>query len=392
MRTATLVIAALIATGLAGCSSGAPVRSVDLLIVGGTVIDPASGTVAWNSGIAVDDGVIVALHAGAGDFDSRNTIDASDRFIVPAFVDMRSHWDTGGAPEDAERVEIDSRRSLYYGVTRIRDVMPLRTTASVRSPDDVRQEVARLVDAGADAIEIVSSLPPEGLHAAIQAAHEAELPVALHVASADELAVLQAARDNTAPDAITVTGPVDPSLYRQLGSRRFFYVASPNTIEGMADGTALHTRQSDPFLLETLTASEVAALRQDYALPPEEPGRVAGLVSSFDYAREAKRAGAILVTGTDAGSSYTFPGYSIHEELWMLADAGIEPIEVLATATSNAAVFLGKQNNWGSIEAGHAADLLLLKGNPLADIRNTRRIAEVIQDGTIVDRMALLDR
>lgn len=392
MRIATLVTAALIATGQAGCSSGGSVRSVDLLIVGGTVIDPASRTAGWNSGIAIDDGIIVALHVDAGNFDSRNTINASDQFIVPAFVDMRAHWETGGAPPDADTVEIDTRRSLYYGVMRIRDLMPLRTTAAMTSPDDVRQEVARLVDSGADAIEIVSSLQPESLQAAVQAAHEAQLPVALHVASADELAVLQYARGDAAPNAITVTGPVDPSLFRQSGGTRLFYIVSQNTAEGMVSGMSVQSRLADPFLLETLTAGEIAALQQDYVLPLEEPGRVAGLESPFDYAREAQRSGAILLTGTDVGSSYTFPGYSIHEELWLLADAGIEPIDVLATATSNAAVFLGKQNNWGSIEAGHAADVLILKGNPLADIRNTRRIAEVIHGGRVVDRAALLDR
>jgi imidazolonepropionase-like amidohydrolase len=50
------------------------------------------------------------------------------------------------------------------------------------------------------------------------------------------------------------------------------------------------------------------------------------------------------------------------------------------------------QNNWGSIEAGHAADIVILKANPLADIRNTRRIAEVIRGGRVIDRGALVDR
>lgn len=377
MRIATLVIAALIATGQAGCSSTGAVRNVDLLIVGGTVIDPASRTVGWNSGIAIDDGLIVALHAGAGDFASRNTINAGDRFIVPAFVDVRVHWETDGIAESSDPAETEVERSRYYGVTRSFDLVPLRAATAVRTPGDVREEIAMLAGAGADVIGIVSGISPAALGAAVQAAQDAGLPVAV--------------RGDAAPLATAVNSPVDPSLYRRMGDDRIYYIALQNTMDGRVNGVSDSDRLADPFLRETLTAGEAALLQQNYALPSDE-SQSTGLESPFDYAREARDAGAILLTGTGAGSPHTFPGYSIHEELWMLADAGIEPIDVLAAATSNAAVFLGKQNNWGSIEAGHAADLLLLKGNPLADIRNTRRISEVIQGGRVVDRAALLDR
>ncbi|MGH8194116.1 MAG: amidohydrolase family protein [Woeseiaceae bacterium] len=390
MRTATLVIAALIASGGAGCTSTGPVRNVDLLIVGGTVIDPASRTQSWNSGIAINDGIIVALHASPDDFSARARFNAGNQYILPAFVDVRAHWDAG-AVEESGQIEIDSRRSLYYGVTRVRNLMLLRATPAASSPGDVRREIARLVAAGADAIEVVASLTPESLEAAILAADEAQIPLALHVASADELTVLQEVRASTPLQAITVTGPVDPTLYRQIGATQLFYVVSPNAAAGFADGAAAQSRLADPFLLETLSAGELDELQQDYSLQTDELRSVAGLDLTYDYARDAARSGAILLTGTDAGSPHMFAGYSVHEELWALADAGIEPVDVLASASSNAALLLGRQNNWGSIEAGHTADILVLKANPLADIRNTRRISEVIKDGRIINRAGLLD-
>jgi len=389
VRTAPVVIAVLIASGGAGCASPGPVRSIDLLIVGGTVIDPARRTQTWNSGIAIDDGIIVALNASPDDFTARERLNAGNEFIMPAFIDVRAHWEAGDAGDSRQPGEIESRRSLYYGVTRIHDLMPLRAPPGASSPGDVSREVRRLADVGADSIEIVAALPPESLEAVIRAAEEVEKPLALHVASTDEFAVLNDVPNGSALQALTVAGPVDPALYQQAAGKRFFYIVSPNAAEGDA---AQQSRVTDPFLLETLSDEEIESLQQDYALQPDEQSNAPDLDEPYNYARDAAYSGALLLAGSDAGSPTLFAGYSIHEELWSLADAGIEPIDVLATATSNAALFLKMQNNRGSIEAGHAADIVILSGNPLADIRNTRRIAEVIKDGSIVDRAALLDR
>jgi imidazolonepropionase-like amidohydrolase len=114
-----------------------------------------------------------------------------------------------------------------------------------------------------------------------------------------------------------------------------------------------------------------------------------GLLPILEHVRDAHRAGAILMTGTDTGNPFAFPGYDVHEELRLMVEAGVSPMDALAAATANAANFLGEADEWGSLAAGQAADLLILDADPIADIMNTRRIARVIQNGRVVDRAVL---
>jgi imidazolonepropionase-like amidohydrolase len=93
------------------------------------------------------------------------------------------------------------------------------------------------------------------------------------------------------------------------------------------------------------------------------------------------RAGVRLLAGTDAPNPYVYPGFSLHEELELLIRAGLTPLEALQTATINPARFLGKVGEFGTIEKGKIADLVLLEANPLEDIRNTTRIAAVVAHG-----------
>lgn len=103
----------------------------------------------------------------------------------------------------------------------------------------------------------------------------------------------------------------------------------------------------------------------------------------------AHAAGVKMLTGTDAFDTYVFPGSSTHDELAELVAAGLAPADALRTATIDAAVFSGLQNQFGSIAAGKAADMLLLSANPLDDIRNTQQIHGLFFNGQFFDRPAL---
>jgi len=92
-----------------------------------------------------------------------------------------------------------------------------------------------------------------------------------------------------------------------------------------------------------------------------------------------------LLAGTDCGVPGVLPGSSLHDELGLLVDAGLSPAEALAAATVNPAHFLGQLADAGTIEVGKRADLLLLDGDPLADIGNTTQITEVILGGRLLD-------
>jgi imidazolonepropionase-like amidohydrolase len=101
------------------------------------------------------------------------------------------------------------------------------------------------------------------------------------------------------------------------------------------------------------------------------------------------RAGADVLVGSDLGNPHVYPGSSVHEEMALLVRAGYRPAEALRAATDGPARYLGAADSLGSIVPGQVADLVLLDADPLADIRNTRRIAAVILRGRVLDRARL---
>jgi imidazolonepropionase-like amidohydrolase len=104
---------------------------------------------------------------------------------------------------------------------------------------------------------------------------------------------------------------------------------------------------------------------------------------------DMRRAGVPLLAGTDARNPFCFPGFSLHDELALLVEAGLTPTESLQTATLNPAKFFGLDQILGTIEKGKLADLVLLGANPLENIRNTQRIDAVIMNGRFYDRKEL---
>jgi imidazolonepropionase-like amidohydrolase len=104
---------------------------------------------------------------------------------------------------------------------------------------------------------------------------------------------------------------------------------------------------------------------------------------------EMQKAGVKILAGTDTAAPFVYPGFSLHEELALLVQSGLTPMEALQAATSRAAEFMGKSATQGTIERGKVADLVLLDGDPLADIHNTSRIRAVVVRGKLLDRSAL---
>lgn len=102
------------------------------------------------------------------------------------------------------------------------------------------------------------------------------------------------------------------------------------------------------------------------------------------------RAGVPLLAGTDAPEPQVTPGFSLHQELEMLVESGLPPAAALRAATMHNAAALRQEKRLGAIEPGKLADIVLLTANPLADIRNTRRIELVIRGGQVCRPAELL--
>ena len=102
-----------------------------------------------------------------------------------------------------------------------------------------------------------------------------------------------------------------------------------------------------------------------------------------------QKAGVKILAGTDVGTEYIYPGFSLHDELALLVQGGLSPIQALQAATKNPAEYLGMQDSLGSIEKGKLADLVLLYANPLDDIHNTQKINAVVVNGKYLSRLNL---
>lgn len=97
-------------------------------------------------------------------------------------------------------------------------------------------------------------------------------------------------------------------------------------------------------------------------------------------------AGVGILAGTDASDeAYVFAGSGLHDELALLVDAGLTPLQALQAGTLNPARYLGAADSMGTVAAGRVADLLLLDADPLRDIRNTMRIFAVVHAGRLID-------
>jgi imidazolonepropionase-like amidohydrolase len=126
------------------------------------------------------------------------------------------------------------------------------------------------------------------------------------------------------------------------------------------------------------------------ALSPQDSELRAQLLrKSMDIVAQMQKAGVKILAGTDSPAPYVFPGSGLHDELQLLVEAGPTPLEVLQAATKSPAEFLHTAKDSGTIENAKFADLVLLDGNPLEDIRNTHKIQAVILRGKLLDRPAL---
>lgn len=153
------------------------------------------------------------------------------------------------------------------------------------------------------------------------------------------------------------------------------------------------TRASDPRLAYMAPETRESWLaRNDFrfrTMGPEDFARARRLFASqLSWVGVLHDAQVPLLAGTDTPNPYCFPGFSLHDELALLVEAGLTPLEALRTATLNPAEFLGAMDSLGTIAPGKLADLVLLNGNPLADIHNTQAIDAVMLDGRLIDRAA----
>jgi hypothetical protein len=273
-------------------------------------------------------------------------------------------------------------------------VRPANTEAEARA--EVRRQVALRTDfikiwvwrgaATAVGRAIIDEAHAHGLKVAVHAtelegarsAVEAGIDILVHSVEdkeiPDDLLALMKKRKVTLIPTLSVTRG-----YAQMRSRRFAW--DPWEYE-LADPYVMGTF-FDPLHLDLpLTEAQRKLIQEG---KPWSPNPV-----TLRNLRRLLDAGVNVAAGTDAGNPGTFHGPALFTEFKVMLQAGLKPAEILASATLAAARTLGKEKEFGSIEAGKRADLVVLDADPLADILNVRRIHRVVKGGTVHDPAALL--
>ena len=137
------------------------------------------------------------------------------------------------------------------------------------------------------------------------------------------------------------------------------------------------------------TWKDVRKKQDQLASPPEFGLRDQLFERSSQVVAKMQAAGIGILAGTDSPAPELVPGFSLHEELELLTQAGLSPMQALQAATKNPADFMGISQKQGTVEVGKNADLLLLDANPLDDIRNTEKIRALVIHGKLLNRASL---
>jgi imidazolonepropionase-like amidohydrolase len=326
--------------------------------------------------------------------------------------------DPGDATEAAVAVrgmlargEIVGPRLFTAG--RILTVASMRHAIYATTTDErqVREEVAWQALAGVDFIKLYQDLPPALVHVAIDEAHRRGVRVIGHLQSTTWTEAANMGIDfivHAAPWAPEYLPPAARSAYRPDMFGRVYWLEhldlnSP-AVQEMISALVGHHVSVDPTLMAFRTKfwgddSRYIDNPRRAAAPPKLWEGFARRSNTADWTAAQYRAaraqwpkllalvklmydrGVLLTAGTDTPFPWIVPGVRLHEELRLLAEAGIPAAAVVRMATINAALAL--KQNIGSIEPGKEADLVILAANPLESLQNTERIEIVIKAGQL---------
>ena len=292
-----------------------------------------------------------------------------------------------------------------------------QTNLVITDPQQARDAVRRMASAGADFIKVYNLLSLDSYRAIAEEAAAQRLPFAGHIpltiSTADAIKAGQLTIEHQEGLMLAASAREAELRRRYEGWRptpggRAGLMSSADLIgsfdQARLDDVARRLREggvgvvptlvnfrnrfrvpTDALGAECVPAAYLSAWKQSPASPADDADLYKHLQRVL---RALDAAGVTILAGTDVGTPFQVSGFSLHEELELLVDAGLSEVKALQAATRNPAQVFNLTDQ-GTIARGMRADLVLLDANPLQDIRNTRRIRGVVLAGRMMSRGAL---
>jgi imidazolonepropionase-like amidohydrolase len=409
----------------------------DLALVGAFLIDGTQGPPLPNSVVLVQGERII--HVGT----TVNTpvpagvevVDLRGYTLMPGLNDAHVHlmivghgvygeWFEEYRPRFRELMAISARQLLEAGVTTARDLgAPLddilwlrnqinagsipgprlfvsgpflqKTTGpsqaffrwTVDGPEDAAQKARQLIEAGVDLLKViqVDQLSPDEREAIAAEARRAGMHIAAHGYTSAELRAAVEMGAHSIEHVNARPLPLYPESDLRLMSQHGVVAVPSSIVSQVYHRTeAFPARLDHPRLRSDFPQDVHAAILASL----ENPSRLGYFtdkreVSGFHAAkiRQMREAGVRILVGTDSGTPMNFHYESAWQEMELLVEYGLPPMEVIAGATHWPALLYGRGDDLGTIEPGKLADLLVVDGNPLEHMRALRDVVHVFKGG-----------
>jgi len=430
------------------------IEAGDIVITGGQLFDGVADTLRPNTGIVVRHGVFLEVGADltGRDVSAAQVVRLQpDETVLPGLFDLHAHYAVdlfnagrvdeytanpliflgNGVTSTFPAGEVDpegmmaARRRIERGEQigpRILGSGPYFGTArptwkaADETPEQIRKEVDEWAARGVMGFK-AKGIQPAQLAALIDEAHRYGVTVTAHLDSGfrnsvnprdailmgiDRIehfmggdAISSDKPAYTSLEALDVNRPEVDAIIQLYLKRHVYFDATLSTYGAWyADkDPRVYTSWTDEMAMLTPHAREVV----DAALKTRRSNEQFHRIYDVKL-KEIKRfydagGGALITSGTDMPSwGEFFSGFATHRELNAFVVAGLPPVAALRAATTNAAHAFGLGDRLGTIEAGKLSDLVVIHGNPLADIRNTHNVERVMVRGQLYDAKALLDQ
>lgn len=410
-------------------------RQQEIVFRSVNVIPMDKERVLENQTVVVKNGIITSIGDQSKIKYSNNAlvIDAKGKYLIPGLAEMHAH-----VPpiDDIEPMKEVVLLFALKGVTTIRGMLghprhlelrsklqsgeilgprfytsgPSFSGNTVKTADAGAEMVRQQKQAGYDFLKLHPGLTKETFAAIAKTAKEVNIPFAGHVsydvgvwraidagyATIDHLdgfveslvpgienipeqqnglfAMFSAAKADTSRIPKLVTALREKNIWvvpTQALAERWF--APDKTPEALANEPEMIYMQPNTV---TSWANTKKNMMSNPNYDPAALNRFLALRRKLIY--ECNKNGVGLLLGSDAPQVFDVPGFSIHHELQYMVDAGLTPYEALRTGTVNVAAFYKRSNDMGTIKAGAVSDLVLLNGNPLKDVHQTKNIDGVM--------------